>query len=83
MIPTSITSSHDDQGSSICLKKLGSNDLLNHATVEGKTYARDRYKNTGQHYLMTNEGHVWLDCRHNRKAVKESEMQVVWTTRQK
>jgi hypothetical protein len=30
---------------------------------------------------MTNEGHVWLDCRENRALAPLMQLEVIWTTR--
>jgi hypothetical protein len=46
-----------------------------------QTYARRRYQQTRQHYLLTNQGHVWLDCPDNRAIFWEG-LEIVWTTRQ-
>jgi hypothetical protein len=47
---------------------------------QSQAYATARYKETKQHYLMTTEGHVLLECNHNRKMADDSMMEIVWTT---
>jgi len=55
--------------------------LFRATTEERKAYARGNHSRSGCHYLMTSEGHVWLDCRENRKLAREMQLDVIWTTR--
>ena len=48
---------------------------------EAQHYARARHQATGRHYLMTNEGHVWLDCHDCRALAPLMQLEVIWTTR--
>jgi hypothetical protein len=50
--------------------------------IQSQAYAMARYKETKQHYLLTTQGHVLLDCNHNRKMADDSMMEIVWSTRE-
>ena len=66
------------KGSLINLAICAMTDRLN----DQKLYAKTRLEQTGRHYLVTDSGHVLVDCRNNRLVVKNIESSVVWTTRQ-
>ena len=48
---------------------------------EMRNYAISRYVQTGCHYLVSTMGHVLVDCRHNRKTIKQADLEVDYTTR--
>jgi hypothetical protein len=46
-----------------------------------RDYAMGRYVQTGCHYLVSTMGHVLVDCRHNRKTIKQLDLEIDYTTR--
>lgn len=44
-------------------------------------YAKRRHYETRRHYIVSNEGHAVMDCRHNRKVWRELGLSIVFTTR--
>lgn len=44
-------------------------------------YARRRYHETKRHYFVTDQGHTFLDCIHNRIVCEELELAIVFMTR--
>lgn len=50
---------------------------------KGIAYAERRYKETGRHYFVTNEGHSALDTPSNRKVYTNEGLKIVYTTKRK
>lgn len=64
-------------------RKRKANPTDSDKVSKGIAYAQKRYKETGKHYFVTNEGHSALDVPDNRKAYEGMGLEIVYTTKAK